>query len=449
MQRFFRYCLLFFATFLVVEAFAQMSTWRDVYKVKKKDTIYGISQMYGLTIDELVEANPEMKDDNYKLKKGAMVFIPFKKAAVETPKVEEKKAKTVAGQNLRVGVMLPLHDVDGDGKRMVEYYRGLLIGCDSLRRQGMNIDVHAWNVPIDADIRTTLLNEECKDLDIIFGPLYTKQVNHLAEFCRRNEIKLVIPFSISAPDVQTNPQVYQVYQNGLKITDQSISSYLNRFPDCNTVIIDCNDTTSQKGGFTFGLRKELEARGLKYNITNLKSSEQMFAKAFSATKRNVVILNTGRSQELNLVMRRLNELRVVNPNLLISMYGYPEWLSYESVFRELFHRYDAYVPATYYYYKGLSRVAQFEKNYQQWFKTKMQEQYIPRFALTGYDHAQFFLRGLYQKGAEFQGVKGEVDYRPLQTPLKFTRVAEGGGMQNSAFQLVHYRTDKIVETVAY
>lgn len=450
MLRFLRYSLLILCAFIACESFAQVNTWRDVYKVKKKDTIYGIARMYGITIQELMDANPEMKADDYKLKKGTMVFIPFeKKPEPPKPVQVERKAKTVPGQTLRVGVMLPLHDNDGDGKRMTEYYRGLLVGCDSLRQSGINTEVHAWNVPIDADIRTTLLNEECKNLDIIFGPLYTRQVNDIAEFCRRNEIKLVIPFSTSANDVKTNPQVYQVYENGIAVAQHSIDAYLNRFTDCNPVIIDCNDTTSNKGVFTFELRKELEKRGIEYHITNLKSSEQMFAKAFSTEKRNMVMLNTGRSQELNLVFRRLNELRMTNPSIQISMFGYPEWISYEPTFRELYHRYDAYVPTTYYYYKALTRIAQFERNYQRWFGVKLQDQYIPRFALTGYDHAQFFLRGLFEKGSAFQGIKGESTYKPLQTPLHFQRTKEGGGMQNIAFRLMHYRDNKVIETISY
>ena len=30
---------------------------------------------------------------------------------------------------LNVGVMLPLHNVDGDGRRLVDYYRGILLAA--------------------------------------------------------------------------------------------------------------------------------------------------------------------------------------------------------------------------------------------------------------------------------------------------------------------------------
>ena len=89
---------------------------------------------------------------------------------------------------IRVGVMLPLHNQDGDGKRMVEYYRGILLALNQLKSEGITTDVHAWNVPKGADIRATLLEPNASKLDVIFGPLYSEQVKPLADFCRTYDI---------------------------------------------------------------------------------------------------------------------------------------------------------------------------------------------------------------------------------------------------------------------
>ena len=62
---------------LSVGIFAQTTKWRDIYTVKKKDTIFGIASKYGLSLPELMEANPEMKQEGYMLQKGATLFIPF------------------------------------------------------------------------------------------------------------------------------------------------------------------------------------------------------------------------------------------------------------------------------------------------------------------------------------------------------------------------------------
>ncbi len=441
--------LLIFLSSVVMEASAQTSTWRDIYKAKKKDTIYGIARKFEISMEELIEANPEMKDPDYRLKRGTKVFIPFAKKEVEEKPKDISLLKTKPMQTIRIGVMLPLHNVDGDGKRMVEYYRGLLVGCDSLRKEGINTDIHAWNIDINTDIRTNLLQSGVANLDIIFGPLYTKQVKPLADFCKSNDIKLVIPFSTSATDVLTNDHVYEVYQDGIQLNERALAAFHERFPDCNPIFIECNDTSSNKLTFIFNLRKQLEGQGTKCKIRNINVSADKFFSAFKAGKKNVIILDTSRSSDLNLVFKKLNEVRAAAPGFEISMFGYTEWLQYESIYRKLYHEFDAYIPSTFYYYKGLTRVAEFEKNYNKWFGVPTQEQYIPRFAITGFDHAQFFIRGLYEKGSNFHGKSKESTYKPMQTPLKFVRAAENGGLQNTAFQLVHYKRDGVIESVGY
>ena len=44
---------------------AQTIKWQELYKVKKKDTIYGIAKKYNITIDELISANPAMQKPDY------------------------------------------------------------------------------------------------------------------------------------------------------------------------------------------------------------------------------------------------------------------------------------------------------------------------------------------------------------------------------------------------
>lgn len=428
---------------------AQTNVWRDIYKVKKKDTIYGIASSYGLTVEDLMNANPEFKAPDFKLKKGISVFIPYNSKSEVINKSTNNNSTQKSLKLIKVGVLLPINDLDGDGKRMVEYYRGILIGCDSLRSSGINTEIHAINVPIDADIRLSLLDEKIKNLDIIYGPLYTKQVKPLATFCSQNNIKLVIPFSISSKEVDVNPNIYQVYQSDDVLYTRSIAAFQERFKDCNTILIDCNDASSNKGAFTFGLRKQLGTEGINYQITNLNSPINVFNKAFVKGKRNVIVLNTGLSPELNLAFRKLNELNAFAPGYDISVFGYTEWLQYESTYRTLFHKYDVYIPSTFYYYKGLSRVISFEQNYNKWFGVPLQDKYVPRFAITGFDHAMFFIKGIHEKGKDFNGMTNESDYNPIQTPLRFIKASVNGGMQNNIFQLVHYRTDGIIETVKY
>lgn len=421
------------------------TTIRDRYTAKKKDTLYGIAKKHNISVDELIEANPEMKVDGYQLKKGDIVLIPYSKTqGTEAPKTPKA---ALDGKTVHVGIMLPLHNVDGDGRRMAEYYRGMLMACDSLRAEGLNTDIRAWNVNIDADITKFMSDPAAAKCDIIFGPLYTKQVHALAEFCRARDIKMVIPFSISGDDVALYKQIFQVYQTNDRLTNTSIEYFMRTFPNARPVFIDCNDKTSSKGKFTFGLRTRLESKNIQYGITNLNSSDDLFMKQFSTTQQNVVILNTARSPELTQAIKKLENLRAYHPSLKLTLFGYTEWMMYLGIDEQKFHNFDAYIPSTFYYNPADSRTKALTQSYSRWFHADMQ-QALPRFAITGYDHAQFFLRGMAKYGKAFKGVKGQNSYKPLQVPLTFRQISSAG-MQNDFFQLVHFLPNGNIEAISY
>lgn len=454
MKMFLRYALVVFASLFCFQCFAQTQNWREKYQVKKKDTLYGIAKKYNISVDALIEANPEMKVDGFELKKGSYVCIPYaasgtsgQTSATPVRTLMQTASRQFSGKTVRVGVMLPLHDVDGDGRRMTEFYRGMLMACDSLRAEGMNIDIHAWNVNIDADITNFIKQPGAAKCDIIFGPLYSKQVHALAEFCKARDIQMVIPFSITGDDVSMYKQIFQVYQTNDRQTNNSIETFLKLFPKCHPVFIDCNDKTSTKGKFTFGLRTRLESHNIGYGITNIGSSDDLFAKQFSQNRQNIVILNTGRSPELTLALNKLAILKANNPTLKIKLFGYTEWMMYLGIDEAKFHEFDTYIPSTFYYNPASPRTQSLTRSYRQWFKTDMQNA-LPRFALTGYDYAQFFLRGFAKYGKAFRGVKNQNSWKAVQAPLRFKQVG-AAGMQNDFFQLVHFMPNGNVEAISY
>ena len=450
MTRVLRYFLFFAALWLSVSvAVAQEGEQiRGLHKVKKKETIFGISRMYDITIEQLMKANPEMNTPGYELKKGTVLRIPFATLQTETPvakPAEEEDADDMRKRAIRLGVMLPLHDINGDGKRMVEYYRGVLMACDSIKKFGISVDVHAWNAAEDGDINKILSDENAAKCDLIIGPLYSKQMSAMSAFVEKNKIKLLIPFSINAPQLADNKYIYQVYQSHTVQDDATIEHFVKGFKNYHTVIIDCNDSTSQKGSFTSALRRQLEQENMELSITNLKSGESDFSKAFSRTKPNVVILNTGRSPELGIAFSKLNGLKVTDPDLVINMFGYTEWLMYTRAHLENFYKFNTYIPSVFYYNPLSASTKRLQQKFRWIFHTDMQNS-LPRFALTGFDHAYFFLTGLHREGKMFLGEKSNMEY--VQTPLQFERYGNGG-LRNHTQLFVHYTPDSRVETIKF
>jgi ABC-type branched-subunit amino acid transport system substrate-binding protein len=451
MTRVLRYFLFFAAFWMSVSvAMAQTSESeiRGLHKVKKKETIFGISRLYDITIEQLMKANPEMNNPGYELKKGAVLRIPYPKQKTVAPAakpVDEKETDDLRKRTIRLGVMLPLHNVNGDGKRMVEYYRGVLMACDSIKKLGVSVDVHAWNAAEDGDINKILKDEAAAKCDLIIGPLYSKQMDAMSAFVQKHKIKLLIPFSITAPQLADNKYIYQVYQSNTQLNSATIEHFVKAFKNYHTVIIDCNDSTSQKGSFTTALRRQLDQENMGCNITNLKSGEADFSKAFSRTKPNVVILNTGRSPELGIAFSKLNGLKVTNPDLVINMFGYTEWPMYTRTHLENFYKFNTYVPSVFYYNPLASSTKRLQQKFRWNFHTDMQNS-LPRFAITGFDHAFYFLMGLHREGRKFIGEKTNPDY--VQTPLQFERYGNGG-LRNHTQLFVHYTPDSRVETIKF
>ena len=452
-----RFALFVAALFVADMAVCQTAKWKEMHKVKRKETIFGIAKDNGITVEELKEANPEMKQPGYKLKKGDFIFIPYPKgeapaAVVAKADVPAEKAPVVAEDDMRkrairVGVMLPLHNINGDGRRMVEYYRGVLMACDSLRQNGVSVDIHAWNVDEETDIRKTLKDKNAEKCDLIIGPLYSKQVNDLSDFAMKHDIKVLMPFSINAPELSTNPNLFQVYQNDTEYNEAVIARFLEKFSGYHAVFVDCNDTTSKKGIFTFGLRRRMEAMGRDYSITNLKSSEGNFAKAFSSTMPNVVVLNTGRSPELNIAFAKINNLTMNNQSMKVTLFGYTEWMMYTKYNLDNYYRYNVHIPAAFYTNPLSSKTARIELKYRWNFHEDMM-QALPRFAITGFDQAFYFIKGLHMYGDRFTGARGVVGYTPIQTPLHFERIGNGG-YQNRSILFVHYTPEHKVETINF
>ena len=461
MIRHFRYFLFLSVLFLSVGIVSaqQTESIRGLHKVKKKETIFGISRMYDITIDELINANPEMTDPNYELKKGTVIRIPYSAnqpaPANQTPTVSQPQAETasVAKKSdrikgaIRLGIMLPLHNINGDGKRMVEYYRGVLMACDSVKKLGISVDVHAWNAAEDCDIQQILSDKAAAECDLIIGPLYSKQMEALSDFVSKHNIQLVIPFSINAPQLTTNRHLFQIWQSPSDINASSVNRFVEQFRDFHPVFIDCNDSTSKKGNFTAAVRRQLEQRGIIYSLTNLKSGEENFSKAFSRTQPNVVILNTARSAELGVAFSKLNGLKATDPSLNITMYGYTEWLTYTRTHLENFYKYNTYIPSVFHYNPLTAATQRLQQKYRWNFHADMQNS-LPRFAITGFDHAYFFLRGLQKYGRTFNGAKGMFEYTPVQTPLQFERYGNGG-LRNKTMLFVHYSPDHRVETIRF
>lgn len=71
-MRILKYSLLLAILSVCLGVAAQTQNYREMHKVKKGETVFGIAKKYEITIEELVKANPDMNSVGYELKKATI-----------------------------------------------------------------------------------------------------------------------------------------------------------------------------------------------------------------------------------------------------------------------------------------------------------------------------------------------------------------------------------------
>lgn len=415
------------------------------YKAKKKETAYGIAKANNITVDELIEANPEMKQEEYKLKKGSVLRIPVKPIV---------KKPTFKGLNtIRLAVILPLVGNGVEFDRSVEFYRGLLMGVEELKQAGVNVVVSVYNEPApDVSIASQMLQVVGQNPDVIVGPLYPTHFTDVTAVSAK-KVKVVVPFSSKVPQVDYRPEVYvlntpAVYENAL-----ALDLFMTNFKKQTHVIL-LHGQAGNKRSFSEELQRRLSSAG--YDIVSLPTSastQQMTAALLGKKQGEYIIVPDDASEAtMKQMLTKTADLQHALSGAQISLLGYESWLPYaEGSMREQIHAANTYILTPNYYYPYTTASKAFYDKYRKWFKADFVSS-KPRMAPLGYDFARGFLGSMATYGYDFSTQspqKGSVAAQPkLQSEPRFITVGGNGGYVSRSMWLVRFKRDMSIVKIS-
>lgn len=425
------------------------SRCREMHRVKRKETVFSISREYNITEADLIAANPELKGKN-DIKKGDLLCIPFPTAQVQQPTksqviptdselFSENKKAAKRFNTIKAAIILPMLDVSkGESARMVEYYEGFLMAVDSLKRTGTSIDLYTYNSgPESASLNAILGNSELKNMDIIFGPLYQEHIDPLADFAKKNDIRLVIPFTSKDNTVFRNPAVYQINTPQSYLYSEVYDHFVRQFPNANVIFIEASQGTKEKAEFIKGLKDELRNRAIPMKSLKEDATVEALKAALRPDRENIFIPTSGSNLTLIKVLPQLTLLVRDQPDSRIHLFGYPEWQTYTNDHLEAFFELDTYFYSSFYTNNLLPAAINFTKNYRRWYGKEMDERY-PKYGMLGFDTGFFFLKGLSRYGSDFEKNMPSLNLVPIQTGFKFQRVNNWGGFINKKVFFVRF-----------
>jgi LysM repeat protein len=429
------------------------------YTVPEKETLYSICKKFKTTEAELLSLNPELSGG---LRKDMTLRIPLRVNLNELPTEASETPKEVNEMlsakpdikpvvSAKIAILLPYDSENPKSseamKRFIEFYEGMLLAVDSLRRQGYSSEFFIEDIGEQTDkLKELLQNREeiFKDVNLIIGGISNEQIKVIADFALKNKVKYVIPFTQKNDEVLNNACIFQINTPKEYLYANAAYAGAGLFSGYNIIFLDTKDDDPQTE-FINEFKKELKEKNIPFRDAafNANSFKSDITALLSTTAPNMIMPVSSSLDALvkiKTVLRNINESK---PEYNITLFGYPVWqtLSYTKECLDDFHALNTHIYSLFYADNMNPDVKMFYNNFKYWYSKVPNPLYFPKYALLGFDTGMFFLQAIEKYGADFENDIAAMNYKSLQTGFHFERVNNWGGFINTNIYIIHYDKD--------
>lgn len=441
--------------------------------VKRKETIYRLSRIYGITEMELVKANPELR--LRKMRPGDLLCIPYpqkEQAEQSTKPIHKEEPAPVVTiptneelfsesrvvpediEQIKAAIILPLmlgDSITSDQMKMVEFYEGVLLALDSLKRQGVSVDLHIYDSGNKwTSIQPILTRPEMREMNLIIGPVHDTHIAEAAAFADTTGIRLVVPFARQVDAVFTNPYIYQVNTPQSYFYSEVYDHFFMQFPHPNILFFESPEEKDDE--LISGFKRELGYRDIPYTtlVADTSSNKDTLLTLLDTERHNILMMTSEKSGSLNnmIPVFQLLVRDTAATKFDISLFGYPQYQVYTHNHLASFYEIDTYFYSSFYTNNLLPEAKAFHQKYRRTYSKEIVNRY-PKYAILGFDVAYYFLKAMHLYGTDMDNRLHEMRYEPLQTGFKFERVNNWGGFINRKVFFVHFTKDYELQTIDF
>ena len=444
---------------------AQKTTKQIIeYEVKKNETMYRICRKFDVSSAELIKLNPQLKEgvkagmilkvpttttvtddtENNVEQTPGKVPVPAEESVINALLSAPKVVKRV--DRIQVALLLPFMTNESvpssTTARFIEYYEGMLLAVDSLRKQGCSIELSVYDTGHGTTKVNEILQEQAlKNASLIIGAVQNEQIGPVADFAEKHNIKYVIPFTSKNDDVLSNACVFQVNTPHSYLYSKAAQAGCNLFDKDNIILVKTNDK-QQKPEFIKAFKGEMQQRNIPFKelAYNAETYATDIEALLDSTRRNVILPISSSLDAINKISPTLRMLRETRPVLNISLFGYPEWQTYTRECLDDFYALNTYIYSNFYADNLSPDVHNFYTLYKNWYSKDLINTF-PKYGILGFDTGMFFLNAIWKQGSNFENNLNKIHYKSLQTSFDFHRVNNWGGFINTQLFIVHYKND--------
>ena len=310
------------AMIIIPNSKTTLETADNSHLVAPKETLYSISKLYSVSIEELQNANPTLISEG--LKAGQNLVIPNKSltninvASANKPLFDKPLStliKSTASSKKELVFLLPFNisKIENDTintlpsklkkdkflNMTLDFYSGVLMAIDSAKTIGLNIDIKIYDseeTKNTSSIPSLIQQRKFDNTSAIIGPFYQFNIDVLAQSLGTNPIPILSPLS---KETGKSSNIYQ----SMPTNDECKAAMMNHIFKNNGNLIALID--SKKAA----LKDYLKSNNYKNKIVGLNPNglvvKDSLRKLLVRNKMNYIILD---SQKTGFILAATNAM---------------------------------------------------------------------------------------------------------------------------------------------
>lgn len=309
----------------------------EVHTVLKGETLYSLSKTLGVTQEELLLANPELKDG---VKEGMLLKIP--KTSVSAQYVPTNKNsftdRVPPNTKIRAAMLLPFQSKEAEfnfeTNKLLnatgDFYLGSLIALDSLQKQGMDIEMVVFDTEKSPEVcRSILSRNDFNKFDAVIGPMYYNEMEVVASLLDNSKPLIISPLSEKDHSAIPNNKLVQATANLSRLDAEMLHYLSTHYQQENVVVVSDDASTDQLNAVI----KQLNTKVPEEQLKTIKQSKgfvnaSTLRTSLSTEKENWVIL-AGKSEIL--IKDLVHNLGVLPEKYKITLFAFDKGKEFDKM----------------------------------------------------------------------------------------------------------------------
>ena len=351
--------------------------------VQPKETIYGICKQYNISKEDLFRRNPRLQTEG--LKYGDTIFI----ASAEKTLGDTTDGNT---RTYKIAYLLPFSIGENERnvniERFIDFYRGSLIAMEDIKTSGVSLEVYTFDTQLGTSKTQEIVKSKLpKDIDLIIGPAYPEQISQVASFAKKNNIMQVVPFTSHISNSDRYAQQYQFNPVPNDLDKIVAANIFNKFKDNNIYVVYFSNEENEKSFYTLPeqlerLMKLKSVRYVKLNISDI--SKDKIASIANNNKHNLMVIRQCQTSDFQSLIDMFdNNTRNITFVTEHNIFDYAQ--KDKSLKNKDFVSYSLFNTAP---------TNKYISSYNSYFPTRSKAQSTPNYDLLGYDITLYFCKAL-------------------------------------------------------